>query len=524
MTIFTIGALNPSPPAGRGDTGGMRSFLQRTLGACAATVTACFCGAFAHAGEVHDYSIRIDRSLSRMQVEARFGAPVDTVTARSDDAGNYLLEVRGCGQNSPIRLRNDRMLLPAGGIRCLVYTVDLEGAARHRRYNRGLAPGNVVVSPSLWLWRPPLKHDEEIRIGFELPDGIRAAVPWLPVDGATHRYRIASSPQSASAPAVFGDFHYREVEVPGATLRVSLLRGEDPAGDRLGITAIEEWLRATATDVTLAYGRFPNPSPQVVVIPAVDSRRSAVPYGRVIRDGGEVIELFVDLTHPLDVLFGDWTATHEFSHLMLPYLEQEHRWVSEGFAQYYQNVLLARSGAYDPAKAWRELYEGFERGRLSRPELSPNAAAERGLASARMKIYWSGAALALMADVELRRRSAGQETLDDVLGRLQACCLPSSRAWTGPELFARLDALASHPVFMPLYRRYADTAGFPDPRPLLEQLGIAAAEGEVSLRRGELQAIRVAITKTDPAAARWREQLAAQHDAAGFRVGSAGSR
>lgn len=524
MTIFTIGTLNPFPPAGRGDTGGMLPSPQRALRACAATVTACFCGAVAQAGDVHDYSVRVDRSLSRMQVEARFGSPVDTVTARSDDAGNYLLEVRGCGHDSPIRLRNDRMLLPVGGIRCLAYTVDLEGAARHHRYNRGLAPGNIVVSPSLWLWQPPLNHDDEIRIGFELPDGIQAAVPWLPLDGAAHRYRFASSPQSASAPAVFGDFHYREVEVPGATLRVSLLRSEDPAGDRLGITAIEEWLRATATDVTLAYGRFPNPSPQVVVIPAVDSRRSAVPYGRVIRDGGESIELFVDLTHPLDALFGDWTATHEFSHLMLPYLEREHRWVSEGFAQYYQNVLLARSGAYDPAKAWRELYEGFERGRLSRPELSPNAAAERGLSSARMKIYWSGAALALMADVELRRRSDGQETLDHVLGRLQACCLPSSRVWTGPELFATLDSLASHPVFMPLYRRYADTAGFPDPRPLLERLGIAAAGGEVSLRRGDLHAIRIAITKTDPAAARWREQLTAEHEPAAFRVGSAGSR
>ncbi len=487
-------------------------------------LAACICWSGLQAGTLHEYRVGIDRSMSTMHVEARFGAPVGTVTAQSDAAGDYLVQVRDCGDTAPIRLRNQRMLLPAGGIRCMVYTVDLESAARHRRYNRALAPGNAVVSPSLWLWGPRLVHDDEIRIEFELPAGMQVAVPWQPIDAGRHRYRIRRSPQSSDAPAVFGDFHYREVDVPGATLRVSLLRSEDPVGDRLGIGAVEEWLRATATDVTLAYGRFPSPSTQVVIIPAADSRRNAVPYGRVIRSGGEAVELFVDLTLPLETLFADWTATHEFSHLMLPYLEREQRWVSEGFAQYYQNILLARAGAYDPEKAWRELYEGFERGRLSRPELSPNAAAGRDIVSARMKIYWSGAALALMADVELRQRSGGTETLDDVLGRLQACCLPSPRVWSGPELFEKLDALASHPVFMPLYRRYADTAGFPDARPLLERLGVGIADGEVHLRRdGELQAIRAAITRTDPAAARWREQLAAREDAARFQADTRGA-
>lgn len=513
-------------PPGRRHTTGMRPpFFQLAPGSSAAVLAACLGWSGAQAGDLHEYRVEIDRSMSRMQVEARFGASVDTVAAASDDAGDYLLEVRGCGDTAPIRLRNRRMLLPVGGIRCLTYSVDLEGAAQHRGYNRALAPGNVVVSPSLWLWRPRLAGDAGIAVDFELPPGMQVAVPWQAIEADLHRYLLAPSPQSSNALAVFGDFHYREVAVPGAKLRVSLLTSANPAEDRLGITAIEEWLRATATDITLAYGRFPNPSPQVVVIPAVDSRRSAVPYGRVIRDGGEAIELFVDLTRPLDVLLEDWTATHEFSHLMLPYVEREHRWVSEGFAQYYQNVLLARSGAYDPAEAWLKLYQGFERGRLSRPELSPNAAAERGIRSARMKIYWSGAALALMADVELRARSGGRETLDDVLGRLQACCLPSRRVWTGPELFAKLDSLASDPVFMPLYRRYADTAGFPDPRPLLARLGVEVAEGQVHLRRGgDLQPIRTAITKTDPAAARWREQLAARHGASRFRAGTAASR
>ena len=127
-----------------------------------------------------------------------------------------------------------------------------------------------------------------------------------------------------------------------------------------------------------------------------------------------------------------------------------------------------------------------------------------------MKVYWSGAAIALMADVQLRERSGGAESLDVVLGRFQECCLPSDRTWSGPELFAQLDELASSPVFTPLYRRFADTAGFPDTSDLFERLGLGVSGGKVHLRFfAELRAIRKSILKTDDTIASWRAQLTA---------------
>lgn len=118
----------------------------------------------------------------------------------------------------------------------------------------------------------------------------------------------------------------------------------------------------------------------------------------------------------------------------------------------------------------------------------------------------------------------GELTLDDMMDRLQACCLPSSRVWTGPELFARLDALAGYPVFMPLYRRYADTAGFPDTRPLFERLGLQVANDTLQMHGGsELQQIRIAITRKDPDVAKWRRQPVLRQRHA-FRTGATGSR
>ena len=247
----------------------------------------------------------------------------------------------------------------------------------------------------------------------------------------------------------------------GTTLDISFA---EPVADHKA-AALTSWLQAVAAGMENVYGRFPLPHVRVRVVPerrGLSGGDSPVSFGRVTRNGGEMIELFVNLDRPIEDFYADWTATHEFSHLLLPRISYKQRWISEGFASYYQNVLMARNDSYTTDQALKKLSEGFARGRASRPELSPNQAAREGVSKARYKIYWSGAAIALLADVELRQRSGGRESLDVVLGRFQECCLPSRRRWSGTELFTKFDSLIDEPVFMPLYRRYADTKGFPE--------------------------------------------------------------
>ena len=252
-------------------------------------------------------------------------------------------------------------------------------------------------------------------------------------------------------------------------------------------------------NITLAYGRFPNPDARIVLFTAASRwwrSDSAVHFGRVVRDGGETIELLIDPSQPIESFLLDWTATHEFSHLMMPYVSHKQRWISEGFAQYYQNLLLARAGRYSQQSAWQKLYEGLQRGRESAPALSPNEAAAGESRNTRMKVYWSGAALALIADVELRRRSNGEESLDDVLDRFQNCCLPSRHTWTGLDLFRQFDRLIDEPLFVDLYRDYANTAGFPEFRPLMARLGVLLDGDEIRLiENSDFAEIRAALTE-----------------------------
>lgn len=439
----------------------------------------------------HEYVVTLAEDLRHIEVVARFGAAVTDVSARSRSAGEFLISAHDCDRDNALPVV-PRLVIPSDGIRCLAYRVDVEKAARlDTRYNQDDA-NTLIVRIPLWMWRPRLGGADDVIVSFELPQGVDVSVPWQPLAGRDHSFRLTSSPQSGSAIAIFGEFSAETVRVADVDLRIVSV----PSRANLIGPELVDWTRQTAEHITLAYGRFPNPHARVLLLPVANRRgESAVQFGRVVRDGGETIELMIDPTKPEESFLGDWTATHEFSHLMLPYINRDERWISEGFAQYYQNILLARAGRYTQQIAWQKLNSGLERGRESAPDLSPNEAAGGEARNTRMKVYWSGAALALLADVELRRRSAGKESLDDVLGRFQSCCLPSRRTWTGMELFERFDSLIEEPLFVDLYQRYADAAGFPAFRPLLDQLGIIVAGRDVHLADdAELVEIRDSLT------------------------------
>lgn len=429
--------------------------------------------AAAAAEPVHSYRLRVVENPNRIEVEARFADAVSSVHVRSNRGPRYLNSPRDCEGRALVR-HGRSLRAEDGRITCLRYSVDLGRLRAGDRRNATLSRRNTLAPPSRWLWRP--RDGLPIVLSFELPDGYRASAPWERLDASGRRYRLSPSPENASAAVAFGRFTEAVRSVSGGEIRIALL---EPTTGRAPATLID-WAATVAADVAASYGGLPNPSPHVLIIPVGGSRTgSPVPFGRVIRDGGESVEFFVNHYARIDRFYADWTATHEYSHLLFPYVRRDHRWISEGFAQYLQNVLLARADRYTPERAWQKLYEGFERGRRSRPELSPNAAAAGGTRSATMKVYWSGAVLALAADLELRRISDGQASLDTVIVALGDCCLPSARAWSGTELLQKLDELAGEAVFMPLYRRYANTAGFPDYAPLFAELGLSVERGRV---------------------------------------------
>lgn len=247
---------------------------------------------------------------------------------------------------------------------------------------------------------------------------------------------------------------------------------------------LQHWLTKAAHTARQLYGRLPLDRSRVVVYRSERRRKSnsPVPWAEPIRGGRQGIAFYVDPTRSLESFIADWTAPHEFSHLFIPYPGQSDLWLSEGFASYYQNILMAREGLLTPSEAWEKLYEGFQRAeRNGRDHLTLRQLSSRRRSGGMMRIYWSGALLFLQADMMLRRQSDGRQTLDQVIETFNRCCRSQRESWQGPDLMASFDHIAGSSLFSDLYRQYAASTAIPDYLSLFSELGLRIEEGHVNL-------------------------------------------
>lgn len=446
------------------------------------------CGT-ASADTLHRYTIRVDEELNTLHVEACFdGVPPRMLQTSSSEARRYLSEFRVVASGN--RLYPDGRYVRLGRLdenACVRYRVDAGAAAERYKDEMGLATrvgDDLLVSPQLWFWRPrSMDADTDIELVFELPKDINVSLPWHTVerDGSRVICHVGHTPYSWSAAVAFGDFDVKEISVDNMTLRVVML-DTDRTPDR---DKMLRWLQAALENVKGAYGKLPSQSPQVVIVP-IGEKDEPVPFGRVIRGGGGAVQFFVDPSYSLHRFTGDWTATHELSHLLLPFVSRNGAWLSEGLATYYQNVLMARAGEYSENKAWQKLHEGFQRGinNTRRDQTLLDASRNMRRDGAYMRVYWTGTAIALLADLELRQRTGGQMSLDLAMQRFSDCCLPSDRMWQARDVMQRLDRLVGETVFVPLHDRYIESSEFPDLDEAYRALGVQVSQDKVSLDDG----------------------------------------
>ena len=333
--------------------------------------------------------------------------------------------------------------------------------------------GTRTADPRRQRWQLPntdwlIWSKSDVSVHLHLPKSYKVSAPWpINQSPASASMLVHESPLNARGLLIFGDFISVRTEMAGMTLDIAYLANEKD------YDKIYFWLKQNINQMINTVPTPPTPSLQVIVSPSNTGRfGEPVPFGRVLRAGNQAIQFFVNTHQSYDAFIGDWTAAHEFSHLMLPYLGNEGRWISEGFAGYYGYVLMAHMGQYSEQHAWQKLLKGFRQAKSEWPAVTPNESYGKGMGRYRMMIYWSGAVLALIADTEIRQESKGKQSLNTVLADFARCCMPSARTWSNTELFAKLDQFTPSPIFIPLYRQYADSKGLPNVEPVLEQLGV----------------------------------------------------
>ena len=470
--------------------------MIRRLGACFVLVLLVWVAAPADAAPTRrgwDYTFHVDDKLQRMRVRMCVrGYIPKTLTLDKPEATDAIRFLPQQPGGARVERTSDGRGWTVQGLRdggCLEYVADLRMLAksRHASY-RGrdviLTPGAVFVRPTRWA------ANLHVTGRFQLPVGYRPAVPWPPLgDGS---YAIDALAFKLLGEVAIGRFPRNELRLAGTVVDIAVFEGQTratPAG-------IRAWIAAAVQSVADLHGRFPCPHLLVLVRPT-PSRGEPVVFGFSMRAGGGHARLHLSSFARDEELPGEWVAIHEFTHLGVPWTYDAEAWFQEGFVTYYQEVLRGRAGFHDERTAWQKMEEGMQRGRRrggDRPLESESRTMHQQHNYRR--IYWAGAAIAFLIDVELRKRSGGRQSLDDVMRLLHARYGTASRPQSGLDLLRAADRAFGQAIAVPIAERHLASRAFPDLRGTYQALGIRVAGGRVTLDdSAPLAGIRKAIMR-----------------------------
>lgn len=437
------------------------------------------------------YAVTVPPDLGRLDVELCFRGVVPPRLVAGDDAAvRYVVDTRAAGSGKPLAVDSATgTILTAGAGKCLTYGVDIARMIEEVDSDAmAVVEGALAGSPDLWLWRPERLPDAaEVTLSFALPDGVAVSTPWP--RQADARWRLSATAFTWASQVVIGRFVADRFTAAGTDFQVAVI--DRPR--QISAAGIRRWLSTAAETVAGLYGSFPVPSMQVVVVP-YPGGGDPVYFGMALRGGGPSVLLLVSGSAADEAFPGEWVAIHEFLHHGMPFVERRAAWLSEGFVTYYTEVLRARAGLRSERAAWDALLSGFARGRRSGTDVPLfEESARMHDNHAYQRVYWGGAAIALVSDVALREAGT---SLDAAMRHLDACCGEAPRIWTADAVLRELDRWLASAVAAPapslvrlvepvLQRTGGPWSGpegsFPELSAVYRKLGVNMVDGEPTL-------------------------------------------
>jgi hypothetical protein len=273
-----------------------------------------------------------------------------------------------------------------------------------------------------------------------------------------------------------------DLEVPGGTVHVAFA----PGNITLSQEKILDWIRTSANAVSTYYGRFPVNSLRLLLVP-VDGPR--VRGGTTWAYRGAAIRVLIGRDASEDDLRRDWIMVHEMVHLALPDMDDRGGWLSEGLAVYVEPIARVQAGDLSAREIWQAMARDMPKG-------LPQAG-DQGLDNTDTwgRKYWGGAMFCLLADVEIRKRTANRLGLQDAMRGVIAAGGNHEQDWSIGRILSTADQAVGVDVLTRLHGDMGPKPVTPDLAGLWRDLGLKA-QGE-SLEFDDaapLAAIRKSIT------------------------------
>ncbi len=434
------------------------------------------CPLFSAKAAVHRYQIKIDQNIAHATVNICFDGKVPKYLAVESKTGNHDLVRFPHSEQGNIEIQGRYWkTAKLADNACIDYKVNIERYHAKKTKLGKKRKAIAYIEDNTWLWLPEvLSIKDQIELSFQIPSWAEISTPWQQINFSEHRFRLGHQPQEWGYTLMIGDFNVQHPKISnGHHLNIASVNGMENSDE------VIQWLTDIAKGLNNYLGSYPIAQTQVIVISKNKLKGGPVPWGDFSRGNGFGIRFVVVPKNEIKTFYADWTAAHEFSHQLLPKIHFDGIWLSEGLSSYLQYVLMGQMGSLSEEKAWARLYSAFQRTEKSIRQLQDEPLFEtsknwgEGYRSGRrMRVYWSGALMFLKADIALREQSNGQTGLNDILLKLNQCCVNGPKIWRGKNLVEQLDHLSATNIFSELYWEFSNSTGFPPFDKSFQKLGI----------------------------------------------------
>lgn len=273
----------------------------------------------------------------------------------------------------------------------------------------------------------------------------------------------------------------RTIEAEGATVRIDFRSTDFKHGTAPVVTWIEHSMRTVAR----YYGQFPAKQLRISVSASDGGRvRHGTTYGASV----PFIRLQLGRDVTADELLDDWVLVHEMIHLALPEVGDDHVWLTEGLSTYVEGIARVHIGDLPAERVFTEQLHSMPRGMP--------ASGDEGLDNTHTwgRTYWGGALFCLLADVEIRKKTANRFGLRDAMRAVLRASGGVAFEMPIERVMKVGDEATGTTVLQDLYAQMKDKPVSPDLPALWKQLGIRASGDSVEFQDdAPLAATRKAI-------------------------------
>lgn len=286
---------------------------------------------------------------------------------------------------------------------------------------------------------------------------------------------ISFATQAADEPTT------RTIQAEGATVRIDFQSKDF----KHGIAPVVTWIEHSMRTVARYYGQFPAKQLRISVSARDGGRvRNGTTYGATM----PFIRLQLGRDVTADELLDDWVLVHEMIHLALPEVGDDHVWLTEGLSTYVEGIARVHVGDLRSERVWTEQMHSMPKGLP--------ASGDEGLDNTHTwgRTYWGGALFCLLADVEIRKKTANRMGLRDAMRAVLRASGGVAFEMPIERVLKVGDEATGTTVLQDLYAQMKDKPVTPDLPALWKQLGVRERGDSVEFRDdAPLAATRKAI-------------------------------